>query len=78
MEDDDLDEQFPTGDGTADTEAEVSCPYCGEAVSIALDPAAGAHAEYVEDCEVCCQPWQVRVYYDDSGAATVELSTLDD
>jgi hypothetical protein len=24
-----------------DTEAEVNCPYCGEAVTVGVDPAAG-------------------------------------
>jgi hypothetical protein len=44
-------------------EAEVLCPHCGERVVIALDPAGGAHQEYVEDCEICCRPWQVQVHY---------------
>jgi hypothetical protein len=35
-----IDEEFPLGDGIADIEATVSCPYCGEAVEIALDPGA--------------------------------------
>ena len=38
IEDDRLDEEFPLGDGTADTDAVVHCPYCGEANEIALDP----------------------------------------
>jgi hypothetical protein len=25
----------------------------------------------VEDCQVCCRPWQVHVSYDDHGAAHV-------
>jgi transposase-like protein len=44
-------------------EATVTCPHCGEAVVIALDPTGGSHQEYVEDCEVCCRPWQVHVHY---------------
>ena len=47
-----------------DTEAEVICPYCGEVVEIGLDPGNGAAQEYVEDCQVCCRPWQVHVHYD--------------
>ena len=58
-------------DTTWSTEAEVTCPYCGESVSIALDPSGGRLQAYVEDCQVCCQPWQVHVSYDDSGAAQV-------
>jgi hypothetical protein len=54
-------------------EANVACPYCGETVSIRLDPAGGAAQEYIEDCEVCCQPWQVLVRYARSGAASVRV-----
>ncbi len=74
----DDDDDFSTGDGAADMDAVVYCPYCGEAVSIALDPGAGSYAEYVEDCEVCCQPWQVRVTYNADGTADVALTTLDE
>lgn len=76
---DDLDDDFPLGDGVADTEATVWCPYCGEAVEIALDAGGGASQQYVEDCAVCCQPWRVNVTYDDvTGAASVSLSALDE
>ena len=54
-----------------DAEAEVACPYCGEKVVIALDPGGGTTQEYVEDCQVCCQPWRVRLSYDETGAAEV-------
>jgi hypothetical protein len=74
---DDLDEEFPLGDGTADTEAEVSCPYCGATNEIALDPGGGAEQEYVEDCPVCCRPWQVRVSYQEDGTAEVTLEDGD-
>ena len=57
--DEGLEEEFPLGDGTADTEAEVHCPYCGEIVEIGLDPGGGMVQEYVEDCQVCCRPWRV-------------------
>ncbi|MGB7212058.1 MAG: CPXCG motif-containing cysteine-rich protein [Gemmatimonadales bacterium] len=72
-DDDPLDDAFPLGDGTADTEAEVQCPWCGASCVIALDPGGGTAQEYVEDCEVCCRAWIVRVRYGGSGAATVEL-----
>lgn len=73
-----LDDEFPLGDGVADTEAEVQCPYCGELVIMALDPAGGRVSEYVEDCEVCCRPWQVRVEYYGDGHAEVALTTIDE
>jgi len=76
-QDPDLDEEFPLGDGTAETDALVTCPYCGESVEITLDPGSGDDQDYVEDCEVCCQPWRVAVTYDRSGEAHVSISALD-
>jgi len=72
-EPDPLDADFPLGDGTADLDASVACPYCGEHVSIALDPGGGEAQDYVEDCPVCCQPWQVSVRYLGDGTAQVSL-----
>ncbi len=68
---DDLDAEFPLGDGTADMEGTVICPYCGAPNEIALDPGSGPAQEYVEDCQVCCQPWQLNVSYDAQGHASV-------
>ena len=73
FERDQLDEEFPRGDGTAGTTAAVHCPYCGEAVEIGLDPGSGASQEYVEDCQVCCRPWRVFVSYREDGTADVAL-----
>jgi hypothetical protein len=32
----------------------------------------------VEDCPVCCRPWQVRVSYLADGTATVDVSAEDE
>ena len=73
-----LDESFPLGDGTVEVEAVVICPYCGESVEIGLDPGSGNSQDYIEDCEVCCRPWRVMVFYDEEGRADVSLAALDD
>ncbi len=73
-----LDETFPLGDGTVEVEATVVCPYCGESVEIGLDPGSGNAQDYVEDCQVCCQPWRVTVHYDEEGRADVSLTALDE
>jgi hypothetical protein len=40
----------------------VTCPYCGEEVEIYVEPdVAGS---FVQDCEVCCNPWLVRVEFE--------------
>jgi hypothetical protein len=71
-----LDDEFPLGDGTADLDALVQCPHCGEAVEISIDPGGGTAQDYVEDCEVCCQPWQVSVRYHSDGHADVSVTAL--
>ena len=69
-------------DGDFDAElndsAAVSCPYCGESSEVLVDLAGGAVQEYVEDCEVCCRPWLVRVRVDGDGFSSVSVTTLDD
>jgi hypothetical protein len=37
----------------------VTCPYCGEDVEIHVE--ADVRGTFVQDCEVCCNPWRVRV-----------------
>lgn len=40
---------------------EITCPYCGESNEIFIDFSGGENQAYVEDCQVCCQPWDVQV-----------------
>jgi Cysteine-rich CPXCG len=40
-------------------EFSVTCPYCGEEIEIYLEP--DAQGTLIQDCEVCCRPWRVRV-----------------
>lgn len=72
-----VDEVAPVADGRLVTTTEALCPWCGERVSMGLDPGSGPTQSYVEDCEVCCRPWRVEVRYDGSGAATVRLDRED-
>lgn len=39
--------------------AVVQCPYCFEEVDLYVDPQT--RGGFVEDCYVCCRPWQVHV-----------------
>ncbi|MEP6989644.1 MAG: CPXCG motif-containing cysteine-rich protein [bacterium] len=74
---DEIESEFPRGDGTAETEAIVDCPHCGEANEISLDPGSGNDQEYVEDCQVCCRPWLMYVRYSRDGRAEVEVYASD-
>jgi len=69
-------DEFPLGDGTAASETSVVCPYCGEANEIALDAGGGPTQVYLEDCQVCCRPWQVRVRYLPDGGADVTVEEV--
>ena len=40
----------------------VTCPYCGEEGEIYLEP--DVSGILVQDCEVCCNPWRIRVVRD--------------
>ena len=55
------------------TSSAQTCPYCGSEVELVLDPSGGSHQIYVEDCEVCCNPWAVVVRYGADGIAEVSL-----
>ena len=58
-----------------ESEFTVICPYCGESVEIYVEP--DVRGTLVQDCEVCCNPWYVRV----SGRGedrVVEISRADE
>jgi hypothetical protein len=38
----------------------VTCPYCGEELEIYVE--ADVRGTLIQDCEVCCNPWRVRVH----------------
>jgi len=55
--------------------AGVTCPWCGEPVTLLVDRTAGDQT-YVEDCPVCCHPMDVVVSADgDPGDPTGEVQT---
>ena len=64
-------------ESTLERAVEAQCPYCGEPVQLIVDPGGGADQDYVEDCEVCCRPWAVRLAFDAEGRASVTLDPLD-
>ena len=71
----DDDEYFSDADTSEDSDTgfDVTCPYCGEVVTISIDPSGGTTQEYVEDCQVCCRPWQVYVSYGSEGPPEVRV-----
>ena len=49
----------------------VQCPYCFEMVELDLDPETTG--SFVQDCEVCCNPWQITVSRDGEGEPHVDV-----
>ncbi len=40
----------------------ITCPYCGETLTIYLEP--DITGTLIQDCEVCCNPWRLQVVND--------------
>ncbi|MGI9260926.1 MAG: CPXCG motif-containing cysteine-rich protein [Woeseiaceae bacterium] len=53
-------------------EESISCPFCGENISVLLDLSAGSQS-YIEDCQVCCRPMQISFTESDQDTVTVEV-----
>ena len=56
----------------------LSCPYCGEPVELDFDETGGTRQAFVQDCPICCQPWQVEVARGREGEWTATLRTVDE
>ena len=52
------------------SETHISCPYCGESISVLVDDSVPEQS-YVEDCQVCCRPIVLDVSVDLDGDAMV-------
>ena len=52
----------------------IRCPYCGERLEVAVDWSV-RRQEYVEDCQVCCQPMTLVVTIDEEQTPTIEVRT---
>ena len=55
------------------TEQAISCPYCGEMITILVDDSL-PEQQYVEDCQVCCRPIVVNAVVGSDGALTVGVT----
>ena len=65
-------------------EAEITCPFCGEEISILVDCSLGPHEiqadiqeqaqDYIEDCSVCCRPIHLQIRCADGALVSVDAS----
>ncbi len=56
---------------------DLSCPYCGEWITVFVDASAGDQ-QYIEDCQVCCRPIRMSVSVDEAGEPTITANAEDD
>lgn len=53
-------------------ESRFFCPYCGEENITDIDISAGKAQEFIQDCEVCCRPVEIKLTIDRDGNVFVE------
>jgi hypothetical protein len=53
-----------------------TCPYCWQRISMILDTSVKGQT-FIEDCEVCCQPIQVRYSVEDGDVNEFEATVLE-
>ena len=46
------------------------CPYCWQEVSVLLDTSVPSQS-YIEDCEVCCRPFQITYQTQDHSIESI-------
>ncbi len=56
-------------------ETSVYCPYCGEPISVLLNP-EDVGLDYIEDCQVCCRPIEFSIF--EMGNGALEASVRSD
>jgi len=52
-------------------EVDIGCPYCGEVITILIDPSIETQ-QYIEDCQVCCRPIEIFVSPGSNGSVQVD------
>ena len=58
-------------------ERSIDCPYCGESITILVDPSVIPQS-YIEDCQVCCQPIEIGITESFDGGIAVAARTQDE
>jgi len=52
------------------------CPYCGEEISMLLEPSS-YRQQYIEDCEVCCNPIEIQFTGDEEGLSSFSAEGIE-
>lgn len=57
-------------------EYRFACPHCWQAIQMTLDLSAGGQS-YVQDCEVCCNPIDIRFEVEDGQLTAFDARSLE-
>lgn len=60
-----------------ENEVEYSCPYCGEINSAEVFISDGRIQNFINDCEVCCRPIELKISFDLEGNLNFEIKNDD-
>lgn len=52
------------------------CPYCWEEISMILDESVSKQT-YIEDCEVCCNPIEISMRFEDGELTEFEAISIE-
>ncbi|HSP12038.1 MAG TPA: CPXCG motif-containing cysteine-rich protein [Salegentibacter sp.] len=52
------------------------CPYCWQEISVLLDPSVSRQT-YIEDCENCCNPIEIKVEFSENELQSFEASGIE-
>jgi hypothetical protein len=64
-----------TSEPVVQDEAQITCPFCWENLTILLDLSL-PDQDYIEDCQVCCQP--IRIHYTSDAGMLISLDVAQD
>ncbi|WMI68268.1 CPXCG motif-containing cysteine-rich protein [Mangrovimonas sp. YM274] len=53
----------------------IQCPYCWQQISVVVDKSV-ANQNYIEDCEVCCNPISLEVKVAKNDVIYLQVSKL--
>ena len=54
-------------------EAQITCPFCWEDLTILLDLSI-PEQDYIEDCQICCRPIRIVYSSEDGELSNIEVA----
>ncbi len=57
-------------------EHNFQCPYCWEEITMLLDPSVNSQT-YIEDCEICCNPIEIFVHFEQKELVEFEARDIE-